>query len=211
MLLDKLRGIDSIRGVCGRETRGGVHWTPLRNMQRYVGGREDACRNVVREYHQSPSRCRWLSQSAHKFMAEIADSAQRRILTVCASSNIDFPAMRASSGLSLMSILMTCIGLLYSPPRAMRSEIHQSNCRPLKESDAPSQTDSKHLSSQVITTSASMLFCSCHFSGAVLTFLFRSSIGKRPFRVYLHVLVLSMPCEAVKNAYKLRSFDSKSR
>jgi len=49
----------------------------------------------------------------------------------------------------------------------------------------PSQTESKHLSSHVITTSARIAFCSCHFSGARLTFRLRSNIGNNPLRVYL--------------------------
>lgn len=51
------------------------------------------------------------------------DSNNRGIigLTACASSNMDLPAICASSGLSLMSILTTWMGRLYSPPRVRRS------------------------------------------------------------------------------------------
>lgn len=48
----------------------------------------------------------------------------------------------------------------------------------------PSQTASKHRSSQVITMSATVLL-SCQRSGATLICLFRSSIGRRPLAEYL--------------------------
>ena len=48
----------------------------------------------------------------------------------------------------------------------------------------PSQTASKHRSSQVMTMSATVLL-SCQRSGASLSCLFRSSIGRRPLAEYL--------------------------
>lgn len=51
--------------------------------------------------------------------------------------------------------------------------------------DIPSQTASKHRSSHVITTSAETSLTACHFSGAVLTLRFRSSMFKIPLAVYL--------------------------
>jgi hypothetical protein len=48
----------------------------------------------------------------------------------------------------------------------------------------PSQTASKHRSSQVITTSATM-WLSCHRSGAGFIRLFRSNICNNPLAVYL--------------------------
>lgn len=52
-----------------------------------------------------------------------------------------------------------------------------------KNEHAPSHTASKHLSSQVMTTSATFLL-SCHRSGANLIFLFLSSMFRIPFAVY---------------------------
>lgn len=67
--------------------------------------------------------------------------------------------------------------------RNVRIGLH---CKQLShDRDIPSHTESKHRSSHVMTTSARMFFCSCHFSGARLTLRFRSSMGSRPFLVYL--------------------------
>lgn len=45
----------------------------------------------------------------------------RIFLTAAARSTMAFPAICASSWLSLISMLMTCTGLLKSPPRVNRS------------------------------------------------------------------------------------------
>ena len=116
----------------------------------------------------------------------------RARLTALARSNIAWPAMSASSGLSLISKLMTWIGRLNSPPRARRSIQCQVPARAWWWLYVPSQTKSKHLSSQVITTSANTTFCSCHFSGAVLTLRFRSNMGNKPLRVYLNISKVSV-------------------
>lgn len=106
-------------------------------------------------------------------------------LTAAARSSIAFPAISASSWLSLISILITCTGLLYSPPRLSRSvpSIRLINYLMLR-TDPPSHTASKQRSSHVITTSA-MVLLSCHRSGANLSLRLRSSICNSPFAVYL--------------------------
>lgn len=110
------------------------------------------------------------------------------ILTAAARSNMAFPAIKASSWLSLISIFMTWTGLLKSPPRERRStRIHtlaMCSMSHMHLQVSPSQTASKHLSSQVMTTSATVLF-SCHLSGANLMRRFLSSICRSPFAVYL--------------------------
>lgn len=96
--------------------------------------------------------------------------------TAAARSTIALPAICASSWLSLISMLMTCTGLLYSPPLASRSTTHhQLDAVTCHYTCSPSQTASKQRSSHVITMSATYLL-SCHLSGASLSRLFLSSI-----------------------------------
>lgn len=93
---------------CGAARVGAFHYAP--------GG-----------YHRSLRRGHWPSQSAqrqhpsprHPPRGSSLEKSQS--LTARASSRIDWPAMAASSALSLISKLMTCIGRLYSPPRASKS------------------------------------------------------------------------------------------
>lgn len=114
-------------------------------------------------------------------------------LTAVAKSIIAFPAIKASSWLSLISILIIWTGLLNSPPRNRRSAFSalQLKLGSPRKSVLPSQTESKHLSSQVMTISATVLL-SCHRSGASLIFLFRSNIGSNPLAVYLDLLSSSI-------------------
>lgn len=81
------------------------------------------------------------------------------------------------------------------------------------KSNEPSITASKHLSSHVMTTSA-VSVVSCQRSGAVLIFLFRSSIPSNPFAVYLYwesrQLAKSGKYKGTSGAYSRSSLDLRS-
>lgn len=132
-------------------------------------------------------------------------------LTAAARSSIAFPAISASSWLSLISILIICTGLLNSPPRPRRSTVYQFNQINylMFRADPPSHTASKQRSSHVITTSA-MVLLSCHRSGANLILRLRSSICNNPFAVYLAPISPNTKKQHLATTHRRGSFDCSS-
>lgn len=134
-------------------------------------------------FRRSVHQCRRLPQSTSGNI-NLGDRQKSRRLTAAAKSSIAFPAMSASSWLSFISKFMTWTGLLSSPPLDRRSSGASSFAIDdyLGRHDVPSHTASKQRSSQVNTTSTTVLV-SCQRSGANFMRLFRSSICKRPLAV----------------------------
>ncbi len=165
---------------CTNKTRIGVN-----NTQRREAGYGGASPAVVEGSRSCSHLCRlWLRSIIIVSIAWRTNQEPRETHTAVAKSSIALPAIRASSWLSLISTLIMCTTRLNSLPRESRSRSALMSSWFQGAEILPSQTASKHRSSQVITISATVLL-SCHLSGARFMFLLRSSICNSPFAVYL--------------------------